>query len=101
MCYFFRPAVQFNTTVNGTDALGSTGVTKRNRLPSGHVADAGAWRDRKERRRPPNLKLLPGGHVNGHHFPVRPEIKELAAIPTPAWRGAAAARHQHPASRAG
>ncbi len=25
--YFFNPAVQFNTTVNGTDALGPTGVT--------------------------------------------------------------------------
>ena len=34
MRYFFNPAVQFNTTVNGTDALGPTGVTRRNRLPS-------------------------------------------------------------------
>ena len=32
--YFFSVAVQFNTTVNGTDALGPTGVTRRNRLPS-------------------------------------------------------------------
>ena len=33
--YFFNPAVQSNTTVNGAVALGPTGVTRRNRLPSG------------------------------------------------------------------
>lgn len=32
--YFFNPAVQFNTTVNGTDALGPTGAMRRNRFPS-------------------------------------------------------------------
>ena len=30
----FSSSLQFNTTVNGTDALGPTGVTRRNRLPS-------------------------------------------------------------------
>lgn len=30
----FSSSVQFNTTVKGTDALGPTGVTRRNRLPS-------------------------------------------------------------------
>ena len=43
----------------------------------------------------------PGPTVDGHHFPVRCEIEELAAIPTPAWCGAAAAGHQHTASGAG
>jgi uncharacterized protein (DUF1330 family) len=32
--YFFKPAVQFSTTVKGADALGPIGVTRRNRLPS-------------------------------------------------------------------
>lgn len=32
--YFFNPAVQFNTTVNGTDALGPTGAMRRNCFPS-------------------------------------------------------------------
>ena len=30
----FSSSLQFNTTVKGTDALGPTGVTRRNRLPS-------------------------------------------------------------------
>ena len=32
--YFFNPAVQCNTTVNGTDALGQTVAMRRNRFPS-------------------------------------------------------------------
>ena len=34
IAYFFNPAVQFNTTVKGTDAVGPTGVMRRNRFPS-------------------------------------------------------------------
>ena len=64
----------------------------------GHVADDRAGRSLKERRRRPDVELLAGDHLDGHHFPVRCEIKELAAIPTPAWCGAAAAGHQHAAS---
>ena len=30
----FSSSLQFNTTVKGTDALGPTGITRRNRLPS-------------------------------------------------------------------
>ena len=33
-CHLFNAAVQFNTTVNGTDALGPAGAMRRNRLPS-------------------------------------------------------------------
>ena len=32
--YCFNPAVQFNTTVNGTEARGPTGAIRRNRFPS-------------------------------------------------------------------
>ena len=34
LSHFFNPAVQFNTTVNGTDALGPTGALRGNRFPS-------------------------------------------------------------------
>ena len=100
--HFFRLDVQFSTTVNGTDALGPAGVTSRNRLPSAaHVDGKRSRRRLKERRRRPGLEPRAGGHVDGHQFPARREIKELAAITTPAWCAATAAGHQHTFSRAG
>ena len=94
--HFFNPAVQFKTTVNGAEALGPTGDHEEKPFAvRRHVADDRAGRRLKERGRCPGVEHLPGRHFDGHHFPVRCEIEQLAAIPAPAWRGAAAARNQH------
>ena len=69
-------------------------------LVRGHVADDHTGRRLKERRRRPGVELLAGEYLDGHHFAVRCEVKELAAISTPAWSCAAAVGHQHAASPA-